>query len=53
VKKKMETIEVRLPDPIIKELQRIAGLAGLPVETVMRVAIATEVSRHTPVEKSP
>lgn len=39
-------IDVRLPRALIEELTALAKLAGVSVETVMKVAMATEILRH-------
>ena len=38
-------MQVRLPAPLERELREIAKLAGLSVESVIKVALATEVRR--------
>lgn len=48
---KTETIEVRLPAAIIAELAEIARLAGVKIETVIKVAMATEVRRSAAASK--
>jgi hypothetical protein len=42
---KKQTIEVRLPGGLIAPLSEIAKLAGLSVESVIKLALATEVWR--------
>ena len=44
--KRTETMWVSLPRELVDEMKAIAKLAGLSVETVIRVAIATEFRRH-------
>lgn len=43
--KQTVTVEVRLPQELIDELRALAKLAGLSVESVMKIAIATEARR--------
>ena len=42
---KTETVDVRLPQRISDELRAIAKLAGLSVESVIKLIIAMEVHR--------
>ena len=44
--KRTETMWVSLPRELMDEMKAIAKLAGLSVETVIRVALATECRRH-------
>lgn len=44
---KTETMEVRLPASLIAELSEVAKLAGVKLETVIKVALATEVRKMT------
>lgn len=48
---KTETIEVRLPAAIIAELAEIAKLAGVKIETVIKVAMATEMRKSAAASK--
>jgi hypothetical protein len=42
---KKQTIEVRLPGRVVAPISEIAKLAGLSVESVIKLALATEVWR--------
>jgi predicted DNA binding CopG/RHH family protein len=42
---KTKNIPIRLPDPVMDDLQEIASLAGLPVASVIKVILATEAWR--------
>lgn len=48
---KTETIEVKLPATLIAELAEIAKLAGVKIETVMKVALATEARKPAAANK--
>lgn len=39
------TMDLRLPDDLLVEMREVAKLAGLPVASVMKVALAVEVRR--------
>lgn len=39
--KKLETIEVRFPKELVEQMTLIAKLAGVSVETVIKVYLAT------------
>lgn len=51
--KKLEVVEVKLPLVLMVELTAIASLAGVSIETVIKVALATEQRRHMPMEQTP
>ena len=43
--RKTKTIDVKLPIPLLSELQAVAKDAGLKPDTVLKVALATEARR--------
>ena len=45
---KVIEMEVRLPKPLMDEVRALAKLAGLSPESVIKLALATEIRRHTP-----
>lgn len=51
--KKTETIECKFPADIVARLEAVAKLAGMPVESVIKVVIATEVHRWKVRQSSP
>lgn len=48
---KTETIEVKLPATLIAELAEIAKLAGVKIETVMKVVLAIEARKSASANK--
>lgn len=42
---KHETIEVKLPLPVLEQLQMVAAAAGMKVDSVLKLALAIETLR--------